>query len=619
MLAATALPSSSSTPCEEAANLNEAGKKALSNQDLNEAIRLFIEAQKKRPGYKSAQHNLIDAYSTLGKSQTLPAKSMHAFHLADWLNVHWERGPSADLIAAIRALKRRPGSYADRTALAEDALWNGDFAGAVVEFEAALRLRNDVSIRKKLEALNGHLPDVSIIPAPIQANNIDGYMATLQRKIKRCWWPPLDNESAHIIVSWKLKHDGTISNVSLTKSSGRKCVDDAALDAVKDAAPFDQLPSGTPESTNISFNFDYNVFGVNSTIKREIARLEKRKNNPDLVRVLSELARQSEQGNDKETLGERELAILEKALGSTHPDLADCLDHLASIYSDKKKFAAAEKLYLREIAIYDKAPGPDSQESLLWALNGLATVYCNQRKYSDAEPLYRQAIAIKKKIPGETGESTDYLNELADAYYEQKKYADAEPLYNRTIQILEKSKGRYAPMLLAECIYDLAALYRDQGKEDQAEPLYRRGLAIYEKEHGTSHPYVAICLSALAELYAKQRRFAEAELLYKRMLAIEERVYGNDASEVATDIVVLANFFFDQGKYTEAEPLYKRIATDSKKANLNPAIARGITNYATLLRSTNRNVEAEGLEAMSRNQHQSADDEGTDDATENEK
>jgi TonB family protein len=86
------------------------------------------------------------------------------------------------------------------------------------------------------------------------------YMAELQRKIKRNWFPPRDAESRRITVQFKVALDGSMSGLRITKSSGIGIADQAALNAVQNAAPFASLPKNSPDAVDIEFTFDYNVF-----------------------------------------------------------------------------------------------------------------------------------------------------------------------------------------------------------------------------------------------------------------------------------------------------------------------------------------------------------------------
>jgi TonB family protein len=87
------------------------------------------------------------------------------------------------------------------------------------------------------------------------------YMANLQRRIKRAWFPPRSAECKRVTVKFKVHSDGAVTDLLLVNSSGIAQVDKAALKAVANAAPMRPLPEGAPSDVDIQFTFDYNVFG----------------------------------------------------------------------------------------------------------------------------------------------------------------------------------------------------------------------------------------------------------------------------------------------------------------------------------------------------------------------
>jgi tetratricopeptide (TPR) repeat protein len=97
---------------------------------------------------------------------------------------------------------------------------------------------------------------------------------------------------------------------------------------------------------------------------------------------------------DAELLYKRSLAIREKALGPDHLDVATVLDNLAVLYEKLRRYADAEPLYKRSLAIREKALGPN-HPTVAGALTNLATLYQNQGRLADAEPLFQRASAIR--------------------------------------------------------------------------------------------------------------------------------------------------------------------------------------------------------------------------------
>ncbi|HEY9870178.1 MAG TPA: TonB family protein, partial [Candidatus Obscuribacterales bacterium] len=89
-------------------------------------------------------------------------------------------------------------------------------------------------------------------PGSVRAKQVDfgAYMAMLQRRIKQYWFPPRDMGSKRVIVVFKIDPDGHLLNLRLDRPSGSAAADNAALKAVKNAAPFPHLPEGAEDAVD---------------------------------------------------------------------------------------------------------------------------------------------------------------------------------------------------------------------------------------------------------------------------------------------------------------------------------------------------------------------------------
>jgi TonB family protein len=86
------------------------------------------------------------------------------------------------------------------------------------------------------------------------------YMADLQRRIKRAWFPPRRQENRKVVIIFKIHRNGELHDLHLSKSSGFALADQQAIAAIENAAPFRELPQGAQDDVDIQFEFDYNVF-----------------------------------------------------------------------------------------------------------------------------------------------------------------------------------------------------------------------------------------------------------------------------------------------------------------------------------------------------------------------
>jgi tetratricopeptide (TPR) repeat protein len=69
-------------------------------------------------------------------------------------------------------------------------------------------------------------------------------------------------------------------------------------------------------------------------------------------------------------------------------------------------------------------------------------LYLDQGRYAEAEPLYLRALALTEAALGNDHATTGTsLNNLALLYQDQGRYAEAEPLLERAMKIFEAALG----------------------------------------------------------------------------------------------------------------------------------------------------------------------------------
>ncbi|MFO7676300.1 MAG: tetratricopeptide repeat protein [bacterium] len=262
---------------------------------------------------------------------------------------------------------------------------------------------------------------------------------------------------------------------------------------------------------------------------------------------------------EAEPLARRALAISERALGAEHPQVAACLNDLASLLQDRNRTAEAESLFRRALVVLEKTLGQRHPQVAI-CLNNFAVLLSQQDRYAEAVPLHRRAIAIREEALGpEHPDVANNMDNLAALLGRMGKEAEAEAeaLHRRALTILEKKLGLEHPRI-AGVLHNLAMLLKSQKKYAEAEPLARRGLAVLEKALGPQHPNVAHLLGNLAALLYAQDRWAEAEPLARRALAIREARLGPNHPLVAVSLDVLAGLCGKTGREAEARELGAR-------------------------------------------------------------
>jgi tetratricopeptide (TPR) repeat protein len=110
------------------------------------------------------------------------------------------------------------------------------------------------------------------------------------------------------------------------------------------------------------------------------------------------VARLGEEGKYGEAIApaERALALLEKALGPNHPNVADSLNTLAVLYQAQGAYTRAERLLIRALDIREKALGPH-HPTVATNLNNLAVLCWTHGAYAQAKPLLARAADIAEQ------------------------------------------------------------------------------------------------------------------------------------------------------------------------------------------------------------------------------
>ena len=149
-------------------------------------------------------------------------------------------------------------------------------------------------------------------------------------------------------------------------------------------------------------------------------------------------------------------------------EAARLLNQAAFYLDDRALYTEAEPLYLRSLAIREKALGPDHPD-VAKSLNNLAALYHYQGRYAEAEPLYNGHWRSGRRRWGQTHpDVANGLNNLA-TLPDQGRYAEAEPLYQRSLRS-EKALGPEHPTWPS--LNNLALSSTTQGQYAEAEPLY---------------------------------------------------------------------------------------------------------------------------------------------------
>ncbi len=336
---------------------------------------------------------------------------------------------------------------------------------------------------------------------------------------------------------------------------------------------------------------------------------------------------------------ERALETRTGALGPGHPDVADTLGLLGTVWWHKGDLAKAREFMERALAINERRFGPDATE-VASSLHNLGNVLWTSGRYDEARKAFERSLAVREKRFGpESAEVASTLNSLGAIAYKEGDFQRAGELWERTLAIRDKALGPDHP-LLAQTLNNLAIFYSYSGQPRRAVPLLERVVAIQEKVLGPDHPDLASGLMNLGDaLYfsgvnGEARRYYDravaimeaaspgnpelgrfldrqaaailsgkdikgARAVYERSLELRRRALGPKNPEVGESLIGLGDCAFEEGDFKGAETLFDQglALTTKPDGGYLPGAYDALKGLAKVMRATGREARAAEIDA----------------------
>lgn len=256
------------------------------------------------------------------------------------------------------------------------------------------------------------------------------------------------------------------------------------------------------------------------------------------------------------------------------------------------RFAKAEPLIARALAILERRPGSDSVE-YADGLMVLGKFSKGVGKLDDAEQQFRRALSIFEKSPGVNSYKARYAHShLSSLYRDLGRRDDQLRLLRRWAQLTEAALGTDHNQTQAEFEH-LANTLRKYCHEDEAATLEQSKLhRTYTKRvenFGSSYLEAKSVLNNLGGLYAKLGRFSDARRTYQRAIAAE----GN-CQDHADAIAAIAEIDRLEGRLGEAEDGFRRAIAVFERCKV-PSRVAWLDRLAMIYRAQGRDAEADDM------------------------
>lgn len=421
------------------------------------------------------------------------------------------------------------------------------------------------------------------------------YMADLQRRIKRSWFPAAGFGQKKAVVVFKIHSDGSLSHLRLQSSSGLAIVDNSAVNAVQNASPFRPLPLGSPASVDIQFTFDQNVdidqdttpayFRTIPAVSDFVAESPDAQIDELVLQVNAYISQVHKiLWNEKKSKQERIVEVQDKyklakpllemllisadEIGSSLQDKEVVMADLGKIEWVNGQYAVALPLLDQALKLKEKKYGTAATK---FDRRFLAALYVDQGDLARAEQLYKNAVATNDYLErtrndpflrqvnqhvNDKGSLASSLGDLAGFYYATKNYSQAEHCFLQKLGIEEKNLGLLNNQTV-QTREDLFIVLLHQSKGSEQEELYKNVVAKFQGVKGQESE-LAMSLGYLAWCYCYLGKYAEAEVALEKALSLRIQLDA-EPRIVAANIQNLAVVSDKLGMLLQAEDLYKRL------------------------------------------------------------
>ncbi len=467
--------------------LNNEGVRALGTSNFKLAIEKFEAALKRDPSYQRARANLAIAYNNFGLfiNKQSPAEALKYFHKALQLDPS-NATTKANVDGIIRIMGRDPLNFQDRVELGDMSRKQGDFDGAIVEYQAAIAIKNDPAVREKLG-------DVLRVKGKLDLS-IKEYQNAIAIK---------DSAGLEVKLGQALQEKGDVANAigALGRALKMNSSDPDVLDALVTAWDAAVQANPTSPDNHVGLGQALSYRGDFDQAKEEFLqaiRFSQGKRNPTAEGLLAKLDSQKKKAE------------------------VDRLINDGVGLQEQGKFDPAIEKYKLALSL-------DPNNDKLWVNVGSA--YQAKKDYQNALQAYKQALnfkrdnadavqGIKAATDALQDQQIDALAKKGNDLFKAGKFDDAIAAYMQLLKFDANDAGVH---------FNLGAAYQAKKDYDQALTEYRTAKGLDPKNKTYSDAFDE-CLDLKAQPFLdqalalhKEKKYAAAIEGYRKYLAIRDK------------------------------------------------------------------------------------------------
>ncbi len=570
-------------------SLNNEGVKALNAGNYQLAIQKFEAAYKLDPTYQLARENLAIAYNNYGlQMQNNPGEAIKWFHKSLSLNPN-NATTQGNLNTIVQMLGKNPGSYKDRMEMGRAARLAGDFDGAIVEYAAALRIKDDPK-------LHADLGDVYRV-----RDRLDDAIREFQAALKSGVDPATAADvNVKLGQAFQAKKDLKSAIVAYGEAIKAKPDDRDVLDALQ--AGWEQALRENPQAPEnhiglgqaLQYRGDFQQaeaeykmalrFDPNNAIaKRLLAGI------PDAKRQ-SAINKNINAGVDLQARKQYDMAIAQylEAL-KADPKNVDVIVNIGTAFQAKGDYDNAIAYYQKAQAIQPsnqlaaqgiKASTAEKREKMLEAAGKAGQELFAAKKYPEALAAYQKVAAAQPEDP------ENHFN-IGAVLQAMGRLDEAIAEYNQAIRLNKDPKEKRYDDALAAARKKKADPIMEQAVAAHKAKDYNKAIDLYQQAISLQPDNASLYFNLAGALYSREN-YPDAQKNYEKALQLDPKGQVDDLWLIGAIQEHMGDGYAAMGsyrKYVTQAPSGKFIALAKDRLDAltrNPRDTQKIKNEAEL-------------------------------------
>ena len=276
--------------------------------------------------------------------------------------------------------------------------------------------------------------------------------------------------------------------------------------------------------------------------------------------------------------------------------VATYLSHEAEAYRVDHQPSVAIDKHRQVLEILQRIVGSHHPDYVA-TLGTLGELYRQTGRDEEALRIFGRATDLAKTIWGAGDHRhADQLNRQGTVYHAIGDYSSAkEALY--TAQKIRQRQLGDDHVAYGESAYNLGAVFFAEGNWQAAIGQFNTALSVYAKRLGGQHEQTLSVMDNLAAARMRQKEYLKAEELLSEIAETRLQLLGEQHPITLRTLFRLAIAFGHQAKYDKAEPLLEHVLAvrETNAAVDDPELKNTFETYAVLLERTGRDAEAKRL------------------------